>query len=147
MFSDSNLIHIHKINNEISILTLVYIDYLDETQYLKIIINLFNNYYNKKILLLPFSINIISKIIIFYNIYQKFNFNKLNILLKESELLSKSTVSYISFNNKNADNLKPIVLPREFDNLVNKNIEIFNSYLKESEYKIFNLKDNGIIHG
>lgn len=145
MFSKNNLIHLHQINNEICILTLLYSDYLDETHYLNLINSLFHNFYQKKVLLLPFSINVISKITIFYNIYENLNFDKLNNLLDNFELLFNSSVSYLSFNNKIGKNLKPTSLPSDFDNLGNKNLEILNSYLKESNYKIFNLKENGVI--
>lgn len=145
MFSKNNLIHLHQINNEICILTLLYSDYLDETHYLNLINSLFNNFYQKKVLLLPFSINVISKITIFYNIYENLNFDKLNKLLDNYELLFNSSVSYLSFNNKISKSLKPTSLPSNFNSLGNKNLEILNSYLKESNYKIFNLKENGVI--
>ena len=77
----SELIHIHKLDSLINLCSIVYRDYLDENQYLRIIECLFHYYYNKKEILLPFSINSESKVILFYNIYKKFNFKKLDTIL------------------------------------------------------------------
>lgn len=141
----SELIHIHKLDSLINLCSIVYRDYLDENQYLRIIECLFHYYYNKKEILLPFSINSESKVILFYNIYKKFNFKKLDTILKTLNNLKYINISYVSFNSKINPNLKPTILPSNFDTFGNINLNMLNSYLKESSYKVFNLEDNGIV--
>lgn len=145
MNDDKNLIHLHQLEDNICLCTLVYQDYLDESYYLKIIVSLYNYYFERKVILLPFSINFDLKIVIFYNIYNKFSFKKLDKILDRLNNYKNKPISYISFNSKISRSLKPTKLPKSFDKLGNRNIEILDSYLKELKYKIFNLKDNGII--
>lgn len=145
MKTNNQLIHIHKVLPNVNICTIVYHDYLDETHYLKLIETLFHSYYNKSEILLPFSINNHSNVVIFYNIYKKFNFKKLDYILEIIKDLKFINISYICFESKINSSLKPTQLPSYFDTLGNLNIKILNSYLKESSYKIFNLEENGII--
>jgi hypothetical protein len=145
MKTNNQLIHIHKVLPNVNICTIVYHDYLDETHYLKLIETLFHSYYNKSEILLPFSINNHSNVVIFYNIYKKFNFKKIDYILEIIKDLKFINISYICFESKINSSLKPTQLPSYFDTLGNLNIKILNSYLKESSYKIFNLEENGII--
>lgn len=145
MRTNNQLIHIHKVLPNVNICTIVYNDYLDESHFLKLIESLFHFYYKKSEILLPFSINNHSKVVIFYNIYKKFNFKKLDYILEIIKDLKFISISYICFESKINSSLKPTQLPSDFDNLGNININILNSYLKESSYKIFNLEENGII--
>jgi len=139
------LIHMHKINSNTYLCTIVYNDYLDEIHYIKIMECLFNYNFNKNIILLPFSINLDSNVVIFYNIYKIFNFKKLNKILSTLKTLEFKNISYLYLNSKTSSKLTPSILPSYFNKYGNNNIDILNSYLEVSNYKICNLNKDGII--
>ena len=73
------------------------------------------------------------------------NFKKLNNMLKNFENINFYNASYICIEYKINYNLKPVSLPNTFNNLGQTNIKLLSTYLKETEYKIYNLNDHGII--
>jgi hypothetical protein len=145
MKNHNYLINLYKISSNITLAVILYDEYLDESLYIKLITCLFHFNYMKKEIILPFSLNLKSEDIIFYNIYRKFNFKKLDKLLETLEKNDCSNVKYLFLDTHINKNLKLVELPKNFNDLAKSNIKLLDTYLKKSKYKVCNYQENGII--
>jgi hypothetical protein len=142
----NELIHIYKIKPGLSLINIFYQDFLNEFLYIKIIISLYNNFYQKKEILLPFSINFDSGCVIFYNIYKKFNYDSLNTILRELKGKNINDVKFVYFHEKFNPISTPVELPLDFIKVNDYNINFIYTYLESTNYKVYNIiEEHGII--
>ena len=104
----NELIYLYKLNDNNILIYIIYDNFFNEHIFINILVKLFNYYPN--CIMIPFSINIKNKVVIYYQIDKTIKYPYINNLIFNLKTDYIKDVEFLVNNNKTIKNLEPIKL-------------------------------------